>query len=507
MRTWRAVQLMAVLVGLSTSAWFGSCGGSSTPDTWSVAGTVSGAVAQGVTVSLTGASRATTTTDTAGHYSFAGLTDGAYTVTPSLANFTFTPANRSVSLSGVDAGGQDFTASSAQSVACTGDVSITSVADLDAFAARGCTSLTGTLTISGTNLTSVSLPLLTSVYSLVVEGNTMLRAVALPSLTSVTTERYCNTKTMVCYGGLVVSDNPALDTLALNALTDAGTVEVSANPVLEGLDLLALTLGNVLIERNPALKSATLPVLTAGSVTVGGNATLAALSLPVLTTGAIDCYGGSLTTISLPSLTSGAVRVRASPSLASLSLPVLATGPANAYPATVSIEGATALPGLSLPALTTGSVYVASWGEWSNLPSLSLPVLTTGSVGIDCTTSLSTLSLPALSAGAISVHHTIGLTSVSLPAMTGAEELVFFSNASLASIGAPALRSALIVDIEGNSILSTVTMPALQTIGNGLWIVGNPNFPQCQAEAILAKLNASPARVDISGNNTTATCP
>ena len=42
MRATRATQLMVVLAGLSTAAWFVSCGGSSTPATWRVSGTVAG---------------------------------------------------------------------------------------------------------------------------------------------------------------------------------------------------------------------------------------------------------------------------------------------------------------------------------------------------------------------------------------------------------------------------------------------------------------------------------
>ncbi|HKP73776.1 MAG TPA: carboxypeptidase regulatory-like domain-containing protein, partial [Pyrinomonadaceae bacterium] len=49
----------------------------------------------GVTVTLSGSQPATTTTNANGNYSFSDLpAGGTYTVTPSLANFTFTPASR-----------------------------------------------------------------------------------------------------------------------------------------------------------------------------------------------------------------------------------------------------------------------------------------------------------------------------------------------------------------------------------------------------------------------------
>jgi len=110
MRTTRLLRLAAITIGIAGAVSMGACGGTPDNPRWSISGTVSGAVSQGVTMSLTDASNATTATDTAGHYSFSGLSNGAYTVTPSLTGFTFNPASRSVTLSGADIVGQDFTA-------------------------------------------------------------------------------------------------------------------------------------------------------------------------------------------------------------------------------------------------------------------------------------------------------------------------------------------------------------------------------------------------------------
>ncbi|HED12907.1 MAG TPA: hypothetical protein ENI62_04515, partial [Gammaproteobacteria bacterium] len=61
-----------------------------------------------VTVTLSGDETATTTTDGSGNYSFTGLANGAYTVTPSLAGYSFSPTNFAVTLSGADSTGNDF---------------------------------------------------------------------------------------------------------------------------------------------------------------------------------------------------------------------------------------------------------------------------------------------------------------------------------------------------------------------------------------------------------------
>ena len=80
------------------------------PTTFAISGTVSGAVTQGVTITLSGAGAATTTTGVGGTYSFASMPNGTYTITPSLTGYTFSPASKSVTVNNADATGQNFTA-------------------------------------------------------------------------------------------------------------------------------------------------------------------------------------------------------------------------------------------------------------------------------------------------------------------------------------------------------------------------------------------------------------
>jgi hypothetical protein len=100
-----------------------------TPSTYTISGKVilSGAGLSGVTVSLTGASTTTTTTNVNGDYAFAGALNGSYTVTPSLTGYTFSPASKSVTVSGANLIGQDFTATRTNSNEITIKASFTGI--------------------------------------------------------------------------------------------------------------------------------------------------------------------------------------------------------------------------------------------------------------------------------------------------------------------------------------------------------------------------------------------
>ena len=90
--------------------------------TYTISGTISGPGASGASVNLTGASTATTTADGSGNYSFAGLANGSYTITPSLTGYVFTPASRTVAVSGSNVTAPSFT-SALQTYTISGTIS------------------------------------------------------------------------------------------------------------------------------------------------------------------------------------------------------------------------------------------------------------------------------------------------------------------------------------------------------------------------------------------------
>jgi transglutaminase-like putative cysteine protease len=79
----------------------------------SISGAVSlsGTGLQGVTMTLAGASSGTVTTNASGGYSFTGLTDGSYTITPNKSGYDFSPPSSAQTLSGADITGVNFAAS------------------------------------------------------------------------------------------------------------------------------------------------------------------------------------------------------------------------------------------------------------------------------------------------------------------------------------------------------------------------------------------------------------
>ena len=81
----------------------------SSTTTYTISGTISGAVQSGVTVTLTGTSSASTTTASDGTYSFTGLSAGSYTITPGKTGYTFSPTSLSPTITASNITRENFT--------------------------------------------------------------------------------------------------------------------------------------------------------------------------------------------------------------------------------------------------------------------------------------------------------------------------------------------------------------------------------------------------------------
>lgn len=244
-----------------------------------------------------------------------------------------------------------------------------------------------------------------------------------------------------------------------------GVASFTGQPVVETLG------GNLTLVGNDALIAFTLPaVRTMGRCpTVQVNPVLTSLSLPAFQ----SCAGSSMAILQ-------------NPALASLDLPALAT-----VAGTFSIDWNDTLPGVSLPALTSVGGSLELNGNPA-LASLSLPRLASGKLAVVDSMALRTLTLPALASSASLVLTQTGLESVSLPALT-------------------TLAGPLTI-VDNTALQSLAGLDALASMANGpgtsLQITGNTTLPQCQAAALLARLQLAgytgPATV--SGNDA-ASCP
>ncbi len=119
-----AISLMLLLFMMFSLAACGGGGGDAGPgaqsgeQTYTISGqaTLNGSGLANVTLSLTGAATAQTTTDGAGNYTFSGRSAGTYTITAALTGYSFTPPAINVTLINANMTGRNFTAVAGSSI-------------------------------------------------------------------------------------------------------------------------------------------------------------------------------------------------------------------------------------------------------------------------------------------------------------------------------------------------------------------------------------------------------
>jgi len=107
--------IMAIFLIISCSGGGGEGGAAADAPTYTISGTVCGGTVCGefvadVTINLIGTSAASTITNSNGSYSFSGLANGNYTITPVKTGYTFNPASSAVTINGLNQTGKNFEA-------------------------------------------------------------------------------------------------------------------------------------------------------------------------------------------------------------------------------------------------------------------------------------------------------------------------------------------------------------------------------------------------------------
>src|SRR5271170_1834840 len=97
------------------------------PQTYNISGLITPAAGgSGATIKLSGAASASTTADSSGAFSFSGLANGTYTLTPSRTGYTFSPTSQNVTVNGANVtSGVNFTATANPTYSISGTISPT----------------------------------------------------------------------------------------------------------------------------------------------------------------------------------------------------------------------------------------------------------------------------------------------------------------------------------------------------------------------------------------------
>jgi hypothetical protein len=168
----RAQQAFALML-LPCLALIGGCAGTVTVTSsgaFSVAGTISPAAdGSGATVALSGSSSSSTTVNNAGSYTFSGLINGSYAVTPNRTGYVFSPSVQTLTVNGSSVSGINFTAAqlSTHTVKLTWQPSTSSVSGYNVYRSTtsgGAYSKVNTSLIAALTYTDSSLATSTTYY-------------------------------------------------------------------------------------------------------------------------------------------------------------------------------------------------------------------------------------------------------------------------------------------------------------------------------------------------------
>ena len=361
----------------------------SSAQVYTISGAISGSGAAGAAISLSGSSTATTTADGSGNYSFPGLLNGSYTVTPTNAGFIFTPASQNITISNASNSTVDFSSSP----------TLTSVSLSPASVIGGNTS-TGTVTLTGPAPAGGAVVTLTS-----------SNAAAAQVPPSVTVAPNATTATFTVNTSPVASDT---------SLTISGTYGPTQSA---SLTVVAVVLNATTLNQIPILGGYS----STGTVTLSG---------PAPAGGALVTLSSSDTTVQVPaSVTVPANTMTASFTATSVAVTkyTLVTV-SGTYGATRAITfGVSVLPILQSVTLTPASV----WGGDSAIGTIMLngPAPAGGAVIMLSSSNTSAAQVPAsVTVAANATTATFAVTTSPVAAKTSATISVTHGNSRSASL-------------------------------------------------------------------------
>ncbi len=313
---------------------------------FSIAGTLTGVGAPSATVKVTGPSSATVTADPAGNYLVTGLANGTYTVTPTNPGMTFTPASRSVTISGSNVTGVNFTSAptptfsvsgsitgsggSAATVTLNGPSKLTVVADASgAFVFNGVVSGSYTvtpakgsytfsptsrnITVNGANVTGVTFSSVLAT-STTVATDTVIFKDSASSNSSITTPSFSTTVGNELLLAFIATDYPGSGTnTSVTSVTGAGltwvlvqrtNVQPGTSEIWRAFSPTPLTDVTVTANLSTAVQVSSITVLSFSGVDLSGTNGSGAIGATGSGNG-VDAPSATLTTTRTSSLVFG----------------------------------------------------------------------------------------------------------------------------------------------------------------------------------------------------------
>ena len=337
----------------------------------------------------------------------------------------------------------------------------------------------GAYAITANVLTSLSLPALTNIGGAFTSTLESLTSLSMPSLTTVTGSFYptadsltsMSLPALATISGALTPVGAALATLSMPSLT---TISLSFSPTLPMLTTLTLTnlatIGGAFSPVFADLVSLSLPALTSvGGLFSPNMASCTSVSLPLLTTinSNFTLNNSLISSVSAPSLISISTLSLTLPALTSLTLTNLTSMTGGCVCIMASLTT------FSLPAVVTCGALLNITG--ASLTTISMPSLTNAAGTTFTTGALTSLTLTNLATVGANISWTVGgLTSLSLPALTSVGGAFGFSAPSCTSFSCPSLLTigGAIgggITLNANSYV-TIAMGALTSIGTTLYI-------------------------------------
>ncbi len=469
--------------------------------TYSITGTISGPGGAGATISLTGQTTATTTADASGNYSFSGLANGSYVVTPSNSSLVFTPASQSITINGAHVMNMNFTTAAA---------TVVSSVTVNPAAVTGATSATGTVTLntpapsggavvtlSSSNAGAVQVPASVTVAANATTATFTVATNAVSTNTFVTiSATYGSTQNAIVTVNAPVVGSVAVSPASVQGgASGLGTVSLSG-PAPTGGSLVTLASSNSAAAQVPTsvtvAAGATTATFTATSSAVASNTgvTISAtcgstqtasitVNAPVVVSVAVSpasVPGGApaLGTVSLsgPAPTGGLLVTLASSNTAAAQVSTSVTVAAGATTATFTVTS-------SAVASNTGVTISATYGQTQTA---SLAVLTgslstvtvnpTSVVGGTSSTGTVTLAAAAPAGGAVVNLSSNNPTAAHVPASVTVAAGATTATFTITTSPVASNTTATIAGTYGVTKTSglTVTAPTLSGNGSGLTV-------------------------------------